>query len=93
MSTLSWALGGALIIALPIVYAKLNDRILSSIPERALAFSPSRATPESVRALAKKLEENPISIDDQIPPKTGRRYVVVGGVCHPFTFSFLLHYS
>ncbi|KAE9396471.1 NAD(P)-binding protein [Gymnopus androsaceus JB14] len=52
----------------------------SHIPRRALDFSPKRCTPEDVSALAKQLgSKQPIDIIAQIPPKTGRRYIVVGG--------------
>ncbi|KAJ7207206.1 NAD(P)-binding protein [Mycena pura] len=61
------------------LYIRLNDWRLTHIPKSALAVSPTRATPEDVRRTAVKLCKSPISIADQIPPKTGRRYIVVGG--------------
>lgn len=39
----------------------------------------TRCTPDEVRATAKRLAKRPPSIDDQLPPSTGRRYIVVGG--------------
>ncbi|KAJ7432891.1 3-beta hydroxysteroid dehydrogenase/isomerase family-domain-containing protein [Mycena galericulata] len=61
------------------LYVRLNDHRLSRIPERVLALSPTRARVEDIRRGAAKLRDSPISIADQIPPKTRRRYIVVGG--------------
>ncbi|THU95035.1 NAD-P-binding protein, partial [Dendrothele bispora CBS 962.96] len=60
-------------------YIRFNDRILESIPERALKVSLERCTPKDVLLTAQALASKPVSIDDQIPTKTGRRYIVVGG--------------
>lgn len=73
------------LFALLLLYIRLNDQRLTRIPHRALAFSPTRCTLEDVHLTAARLLESPISIIDQIPPKTGRRYIVVGGVCIDFT--------
>ncbi|KAF9069436.1 hypothetical protein BDP27DRAFT_1293737 [Rhodocollybia butyracea] len=62
------------------IYIHVNDKALGSIPARALEFSPKRCTPEDVFALAKKLDSQPpIELADQMPPKTGRRYIIIGG--------------
>ncbi|KIK70220.1 hypothetical protein GYMLUDRAFT_187914 [Collybiopsis luxurians FD-317 M1] len=63
------------------VYIHFNDIKLAKIPSRALEFSPKRCTPEDALKLAKQLRarEKPIQVVDQLPPKTGRRYIVVGG--------------
>ncbi|KAF5353801.1 hypothetical protein D9758_010583 [Tetrapyrgos nigripes] len=62
------------------LYIWSNDRALRSIPKRALEVSPTRLTPEDVLVTAKRLSSSrPMSVDDQIPPKTGRRYIVIGG--------------
>ncbi|KAJ7637165.1 NAD(P)-binding protein [Roridomyces roridus] len=79
MAWLSWIAGPALFFTLLYVYTVLNDYRLTRIPQDALAFSPTRTTPEDVRKTAVKLSAAPISIADQLPPKTGRRYIVVGG--------------
>ncbi|KAJ7152589.1 3-beta hydroxysteroid dehydrogenase/isomerase family-domain-containing protein [Mycena crocata] len=65
--------------ALLYLYTRLNDRRLTYIPKSALSFSPARCTPEDVQKTAARLAKSPISISDQIPPKTGRRYIVIGG--------------
>ncbi|KAF7366629.1 3-beta hydroxysteroid dehydrogenase isomerase family [Mycena sanguinolenta] len=75
-----WVLGSILLpIALLALYIRLNDHRLTAIPARALAVSPTRCTPEDVHRDAEKFLQEPVSITDQIPPKTGRRYIVVGG--------------
>ncbi|KAF8156795.1 NAD-P-binding protein [Crassisporium funariophilum] len=62
------------------IYIYWNDSRLTRIPSLALYFSAKRCTPDSVRALASKLEkEAPLDEKEVIPPKTGRRYIVVGG--------------
>ncbi|KAJ6590663.1 hypothetical protein DFH09DRAFT_1423573 [Mycena vulgaris] len=74
-----WVVAPLLIPVLLYLYVQLNDRRLTDVPESALFFSPARVTPEDVHETAARLRESPISIADQIPPKTGRRYIVVGG--------------
>ncbi|KAJ7151196.1 NAD-P-binding protein [Mycena filopes] len=68
-------------IALLVLYIRVNDRHLTSTPSNVLPFSPTRCTPESVRKAASELRElaTPKSVAAQLPPKTGRRYIVVGG--------------
>jgi hypothetical protein len=66
------------------LYLHINDKRLSRIPDDALALSAKRCTPENVRSLTAELAESPISSKEQLPPKTGRRYIVVGGVRSPF---------
>ncbi|KAF8632857.1 hypothetical protein AX17_004705 [Amanita inopinata Kibby_2008] len=63
-----------------VLYIAWNDRRISDLPQNASFFSPNRVTPAEVISTAARLaKEPPISIKDQIPPKTGRRYIVVGG--------------
>ena len=68
-------------ILLLVSYIYWNDRRLTRIPPPALYLSPKRTTAVDVHADAKRLATSP-QIDDResIPPKTGRRYIVVGGV-------------
>ena len=68
-------------ILLLVLYIYWNDRRLIQIPPRALNLSPKRHTAVDVHAEAEKLATSP-PIDDKekIPPKTGRRYIIVGGV-------------
>ena len=60
------------------LYIFLNDKKISSLPQDAIAFSPHRLQPADVLATA--AEHIPTHIKNQIPSRTGRRYIVVGGV-------------
>lgn len=72
---------GPIFILFILLYVWLNDRRLLRLPEEAVALSPRRWTPECVRDAAAQLEKSPkIAINEHLPPKTGRRYIVVGGV-------------
>ena len=62
------------------LYIVQNDKGLTRLAPEALAFSPTRYTENDARSAAKRLVEHPIPVLGQIPPKTGRRYIVVGGV-------------
>jgi nucleoside-diphosphate-sugar epimerase len=71
------------VLCIPLIfylYMLRNDRALKSSPASAIAFSKERWTPENCRVAAEQLSNAPLSVADQIPPKTGRRYIVVGGV-------------
>ncbi|KAF5318677.1 hypothetical protein D9619_010918 [Psilocybe cf. subviscida] len=70
------------VILLLVLYIRRNDRCLMSIPPEALQFSPKRCTPKDVRITAERLARlESLSKKDHasLPPKTGRRYIVVGG--------------
>lgn len=67
-------------VLLLILYIRLNDSRLKSIPPDALAVSPKRWTEADVRSTAARLDKAPLSVRDQLGPRTGRRYIVVGGV-------------
>ncbi len=70
-----------LLVLAAFLYIRSNDAKLASLPERAAAFSRTRWTEKNVEAMAAKVAaSDEISVDEQIPPKTGRRYIVVGGV-------------
>lgn len=62
------------------LYCHLNDQRLSQLPSEARAFAPNRFTPHVVRETAEKLSSLPKLVKDVLPVKTGRRYIVVGGV-------------
>lgn len=71
-------------ITLLALYIYTNDRKITRLPNNWESFTTkTRCTPDQVRATGKQLAEHPPTIDNQLPPKTGRRYIVVGGVC-PF---------
>ncbi|KAI0790443.1 NAD-P-binding protein [Abortiporus biennis] len=67
-------------IALYSIYVVLNDRKLKRLPPEALKVSPNRWTDEDILETYKKLEDSPSSLlEGKLPPKTGRRYVILGG--------------
>ncbi len=84
MSSVQWATLGLLSFLGILAYIHDNDRKLKAIPARAAQFSPNRWSPKDVERMASECELATPSIDDQLPPKTGRRYIVVGGVRRPF---------
>lgn len=73
-------------LSLLFLYVYRNDQKLHRIPPRALTFSPSRSSTDDARLTARKHANSPGSVRDQLPPKTGRRYIVVGGVKMPLVF-------
>lgn len=84
-----YLLHGAVVAAISVyIYFVLNDRKLSQLPPDAKVFSPNRFTTESVLAAFRQHQEEPIDAGRFLPPKTGRRYIVVGGVSvNPAAFS------
>lgn len=60
------------------LYILQNDPKLARLPSDAAKLAPHRVEPADVRADAAR--DVPSNINDQIPPRTGRRYIVVGGV-------------
>ncbi|KIJ63172.1 hypothetical protein HYDPIDRAFT_176195 [Hydnomerulius pinastri MD-312] len=76
---LNLILGVLVAASLLFLYGVLNDRKLSQLPPEAEAFSPARFTPKGVLDASETLSQSPIAIKDFLPPKTGRRYIVVGG--------------
>ncbi|KIK70223.1 hypothetical protein GYMLUDRAFT_34713 [Collybiopsis luxurians FD-317 M1] len=65
---------------LAVLYIFVNDAALARIPTRVLELTSSKRWSQAdFEAVSKKLDENPVSIEDSLPPRTGRRYIVVGG--------------
>ena len=62
------------------LYGKLNDTKLAKVPSEIRAQATSDFSPENIRLTAARLKESPLQINSRLPPRTGRRYVVVGGV-------------
>ncbi|KDQ60162.1 hypothetical protein JAAARDRAFT_152710 [Jaapia argillacea MUCL 33604] len=80
MGAVLWTIGSLLaLLAIFLQYLRGNDKKLSTLPAEALAFSPKRFTNQSVREAFERYQRAPISVADQLPPKTGHRYIVVGG--------------
>ncbi|KAF9061101.1 3-beta hydroxysteroid dehydrogenase/isomerase family-domain-containing protein [Rhodocollybia butyracea] len=61
------------------VYCRLNGKSLARIPRRVLDLSPVRWDAKDFEAVKNKLDDYPVDIQQYLPPKTGRRYIVVGG--------------
>ncbi|OBZ78064.1 3beta-hydroxysteroid-dehydrogenase/decarboxylase isoform 2 [Grifola frondosa] len=80
MSVAVWLTLSAAIPLLVYLYVRANDAKLSQLPPQATALSPSRWTAEAIQRTAKELDQSPPALlSDELPPKTGRRYIVVGG--------------
>ena len=62
------------------LYYRLNDQGLSQLPPEATTFAPNRFAPRVVIEAAETLSSSPKLIKNVLPVKTGRRYIVVGGV-------------
>jgi len=62
------------------LYGKLNDAKLSNVPPAVRAQTTCDFSPENIRLTAARLKESPLEITSHLPPRTGRRYIVVGGV-------------
>ncbi len=62
------------------LYIIWNDKRLTTIPSRALHFSPKRWNSEDARMLAKRLANSTTQSNDVLLAGTGRKYIIVGGV-------------
>ncbi|KAJ3732598.1 NAD(P)-binding protein [Lentinula guzmanii] len=60
-------------------YISLNDAALTRIPLRVLSLPPVRWRKAEFEAVTEKMKECPPSIEEHLPPKTSRKYIVVGG--------------
>jgi len=67
-------------LPLACLYAKLNDAKLAKVPPEVKAQATADFSPENIRLTAARLKESPLRIANHLPPRTGRRYIVVGGV-------------
>ncbi|PPQ89257.1 hypothetical protein CVT25_001341 [Psilocybe cyanescens] len=68
------------LFVLLILYIRRNDRILTTIPPNAHFFGPKRTTVQDVHATAERLAKSAsLESKEVMPPRTGRRYIVVGG--------------
>ncbi|EKM56588.1 uncharacterized protein PHACADRAFT_207796 [Phanerochaete carnosa HHB-10118-sp] len=71
------------LLAIPlllVLYVWLNDAKLEQLPTEAARISPERWTKEKIELCYAGLKDGPISVlDEKLPPRTGRRYIVVGG--------------
>ncbi|TFK99998.1 NAD-P-binding protein [Pterulicium gracile] len=67
------------LLALLVSYIYWNDRAIHHVPKEVLGVSPHRWTPEEVKEAYKRQLSSPQDILPRLPPKTGRKYIVVGG--------------
>ena len=66
------------------LYIRLNDAKLMDLPlEVAAAFSPHRISPRDALEASAVSKKSTLESKAFLPPRTGRRYIVVGGVCLP----------
>jgi len=75
----SWLYPIAVVFILLVLYLRKINRVLLHQPSRALAISPHRWTSEEIESAYADFLKHPIDISNNLPPKTGHRYVVVGG--------------
>lgn len=61
------------------LYLRHVERALGRDHPEALKASPKRYTDEDVLSVAKQLESAPVDVRPSLGPRTGRRYIVVGG--------------
>ncbi|KAK7457004.1 hypothetical protein VKT23_010307 [Stygiomarasmius scandens] len=66
-------------LILCVMYVRINDNALTRVPSRIQAVSPTRWTREQFAQVSKKMSDSPISVKQNLPPRTGRRYIVTGG--------------
>lgn len=78
LASSSWAVGALTSLFLAVIYCRSNDAKLQKVPEDAAALS-QRWTDEEILDVYTKLQASPVDIPSKLPPKTGRRYIVVGG--------------
>lgn len=65
---------------LPVILYLLHvNRAMNHVPEEARHLSPHRWTVDEVKAAYKKAVEDPVDVRKSLPPRQGRRYIVVGG--------------
>ncbi|EJD42934.1 NAD(P)-binding protein [Auricularia subglabra TFB-10046 SS5] len=61
------------------LYLRHVERALGRVHPEALKASPKRYTDEDVLEVAQQLERAPVDVKPFLGPRTGRRYIVVGG--------------
>ncbi|KAF5366164.1 hypothetical protein D9758_005751 [Tetrapyrgos nigripes] len=67
------------LVALWLIYLRTNDRALTQVTSRVQDISPKRWTTKDFEQVSQKLSSSPVSLQDHLPLKTGRRYIVTGG--------------
>lgn len=74
-----------LVLLVTVAYVWFNDEKLNSIPPELVKLTSNRWSPGFMkRALQKAKDEKTPFRRENLPARTGRRYVVVGGVSAPY---------
>ena len=76
-------IAAAFTLLLAALYVWLNDKKLNRIPSKVTSLSPNRWSPKDIRKTLEKYVNGRTRLLSQkgdLPPKTGRRYIIVGGV-------------
>jgi hypothetical protein len=75
----SWLNPILLLLTSLFLYLRKINRVLLHQPAEAIALSPHRWTRKEIEDAYDEYLEAPIDVKAYIPPKTGHRYIVVGG--------------
>ena len=70
----------ASLVFLAWTYATCNDRALKRIPKLVRDQRDHEWTTKEIEETAARMRENPVDIRKALPPRTGRRYIITGGV-------------
>lgn len=62
-----------------VIYLGLVQRAMLSAPPDAINLTQKRWTKKQMQDRLEEITSAPIDVKKSLPPKTGRRYVVVGG--------------
>lgn len=73
-----YAMGGVFLLLITIYLWHVNRGMSGSPPDAAKLLS-KRWTPDKVREAYEKTKSSPTDVSKHIPPKQGRRYIVIGG--------------
>ena len=71
------------LVACLVVYLGLVQRAMLSAPPDAVNLTQKRWTKEHMQRRLEEIKSTPIDVKKSLPPKTGRRYIVVGGSGKP----------
>lgn len=74
------------------LYVRFNDAKLSKVPPEVMAQAqaPCDFSIHNINSTATRLKESPLQINSRLPPRTDRRYIVVGGVSEEFIFECII---
>lgn len=63
------------------IYVVCNDKAFKKVPKLVQDQRDHPWTTKEVLETATRMREHPIDIRNALPPRTGRRYIITGGVC------------